>query len=280
MSEQEKIGVEPEQKKPSSFIDHLESFRTHLIRICIGVLICVVAVFVFKDWVFNELIFPPTKGDFITYRWLCELSTNLGVEDSYYCNFDLPFTLISTQMSGQFSTHLWVSFILGAIIAFPYILFESWRFIRPALYPQEVKNVSSVFYYSFFLLLLGIFFGYYLISPISVLFFGTYSVSAEVQNTFQLNSYISTISSVIIASGILFQIPTIIYLLAKLGLITPDFLRKHRKHAIVIIFVLSAIITPPDVGSQILVSIPIILLYQIGIWISVRVHKKRMKNEN
>lgn len=182
-------------------------------------------------------------------------------------------------MAGQFSTHIWVALIAGFILAFPYVLYEFWRFISPGLHSNERSYSRWVMFFGGILFMMGVLFGYYLIVPLSLQFLGTYTISEEINNLIDLNSYLSTVSTVTLATGIIFELPVVIYFLARTGLVTADFLRKYRRHSIVLILVLSAVITPPDVASQILVSFPIMLLYEIGIKIAARIEKRREKKE-
>lgn len=262
-----------------SFLGHLEVFRWHLVRSVAVLLVCTIVVFFLKDEVFNYVILPPSHGDFWTYQQLCKLSQLFGA-DSNLCDAKLPFKIISTKMSGQFAMHIWVSLVMGVIAASPYIFWEIWRFVKPGLTKIERKKSRGMIFYVTLLFLMGVAFGYFIVGPMSIMFLGTYQVSEVIQNTFHLSSYISTMTSVVIASSILFQIPVFIYFLTSIGLLSSEFLKTYRKHAIVVIFILSAVITPPDVTSQILISIPILGLYQMGIWIAKRIEKKQAKHEN
>ncbi len=255
-----------------TFLDHLEELRWHLIRSLLAVVILAVVAFIFHNFIFDSIILAPKASDFWTNRQLCKLAEFLSTPT--LCINSHPFEIININMAGQFSTHIMVSLIAGVIVAFPYIFWEFWRFVKPALYSKEKKNSRGAIFYTSLLFILGVLFGFYLIVPLSVHFLGSYSVSSQVDNTINLNSYISTVTSVVLASGVIFELPVLILFLAKAGLITPAFLRKYRKHAIVIILALAAIITPPDVFSQILVCLPLILLYEIGIRLSVKVEKK------
>ena len=178
-------------------------------------------------------------------------------------------------MAGQFSTHIMVSLVAGVILGFPYVFWEFWRFLKPALYEKEQKHARYAVFTASVLFGLGVLFGYYLIVPLSVHFLGSYNVSSEVMNQINLGSYISTVTSVVLAAGVIFELPVVIYFLSKVGLVTPKMLRKYRKHSLVIILALSAIITPPDVFSQVLVSLPLLVLYEIGIRISARIQREQ-----
>jgi sec-independent protein translocase protein TatC len=195
------------------------------------------------------------------------------------CINAVPMELISIKMSGQFSMHIMVSLIAGFIIAFPYVFYQFWRFIVPALYPKEKTVARGAVAVSSLLFLLGVFFGYFIITPLTIQFFSSYSVSSDVSNQINLISFVSTIASVLLSCGVVFELPILAYFLSKIGLITPKFLKTYRKHALVLILLLSAIITPPDIFSQLVVSIPLIMLYEVSILISRRIERKKLKQE-
>ncbi len=260
-------------EKEMSFLDHLEELRWHLVRSAIVVMVLMVVLFVYKDFVFDTIILGPKNPNFITYRWFCQLGEWLNAKDSL-CFGQIPMKLISTNMSGQFTTHVWVSFIGGLIVAFPYVFWEIWRFVKPGLYEKERGYTRGIVFYASILFAAGVAFGYYLIAPLSVSFLGGYQVSAEVLNTIDLNSYISTVTTLTLATGATFEMPIIIYFLTKIGFVGPTFLRTYRKHAIVVILIIAAIITPPDVISQLIVTFPLMLLYEISILISARVERR------
>ncbi|KRO54579.1 MAG: preprotein translocase subunit TatC [Cryomorphaceae bacterium BACL11 MAG-121001-bin54] len=265
------------QDKEMSFLDHLEIFRWHLIRSAIAVLFFAIIAFIFKDIVFDVILLGPKDPNFPTYKALCAISQYLGLEDAL-CLKESPFTLMNITMSGQFSSHVTTSIFAGFIVAFPYVFWEFWRFIRPALHVNESTMARGIVFFSSVLFLLGVLFGYYVIAPLSVNFLGSYQVSSTVANQITLSSFISTVTTVSFANGIIFELPILVYFLTKIGLLTPEFMRVYRKHAIVVILILAAVITPPDVTSQILVSLPLIVLYEISIKISARVIKNQKKN--
>jgi sec-independent protein translocase protein TatC len=257
-------------KKPAdemSFLDHLEDLRWHLIRASLAVVIAGTAAFLAKGFIFDTLLFGPTSADFFTYDILCRLSTFVGLEGGF-CFEDMPFTIQSRTMGGQFSAHVWTSITAGFIIAFPYIIYEFWKFISPAMYANERNTARGFIFISSVLFFMGVLFGYYLVTPLSINFLGKYQVSEVVLNEFDIGSYISLVRSSVVACGIIFELPIIIYFLTKIGLVTPQFLRKYRKFALVIVLILSAIITPPDILSQIIVAIPVLVLYEVSIFIS------------
>ncbi|HET7360441.1 MAG TPA: twin-arginine translocase subunit TatC [Salinimicrobium sp.] len=259
-----------------SFLDHLEELRWHLIRATLAVIIAATAAFFFKHFIFDVLLFGPSKADFWTYDIFCRITTAIGV-DGGFCFDELPFTIQSRTMGGQFSAHIWTAITAGFIIAFPYILYEIWRFISPALHPGERSAAKGFIFVSSFLFFLGVLFGYYLVAPLSINFLGTYQVSEQVLNEFDLGSYISLVRSTVIASGLIFELPIVMYFLAKIGIVTPEFLKKNRKYAIILVLVLSGIITPPDIVSQTIVAIPIIILYEVSIIIAKVVTKREKK---
>ena len=266
------------QEKEMSFLDHLEELRWHIIRSTMAVVIAATLAFLGKSFLFDVLIFGPTKPDFFTYDFLCKASSLLGYDS--FCNTDFDFEIQSRTMAGQFSAHIWTSITFGFIIAFPYVLYEFWKFISPGLYSNERKHSRGFITISSVLFLIGVLFGYYVICPLSINFLGTYSVANQVHNDFDLNSYIGLVRASVLASGFIFELPIIIYYLTKIGLVTPDFLKRNRKYALVIVLIIAAIITPPDVASQIIVAIPVIILYQISIYISkIVIKNKTEKNE-
>jgi sec-independent protein translocase protein TatC len=190
-----------------------------------------------------------------------------------------PFEIINIDMAGQFTTHLTIAMVGAIIIVIPYVLYEFWSFIRPALYDKEKRYATGAVFYSSFLFLLGVLFGYYLIVPLTTHFFGTYQVSEEVVNQINLNSYISSVSTVVLGSGIVFELPIIIYFLSKVGIVSSSFLITYRKHAYVLLLLLAAIITPPDIFSMLLVSGPLLLLYELGVFLAKRIEKKKSYEE-
>jgi sec-independent protein translocase protein TatC len=263
----------PPQEKEMSFWEHLEELRGHIFRSLAVILVFAIAAFIAKKYIFDFVILAPKDADFITNRALCKLGDILSVEA--LCIGRLNLSIQNINMSGQFMTHMYVSLVAGLIVAAPYVIWEMWRFIMPALHPREKKYSRGAVAVSSLLFILGVLFAYFLIVPLTINFLGTYQVSADVPNQIQLNSYISTIISVTIAVGIVFELPILVFFLTKVGLVTPTFLKKNRKIMLVIVLVLSAIITPPDVFSQIMVCIPLIGLYELSISIAKRVHKKR-----
>jgi sec-independent protein translocase protein TatC len=260
-----------------SFLEHLEVLRWHLIRAFLGILVVAIVAFIFKDIVFNHILLLPKTPEFITNRLLCDFGRQVNILK--LCINSRPLEVISIKMAGQFTMHIMVSLVAGFVLAFPYIFWEFWRFIVPALYSREKQHARGAVFYSSMLFIMGVLFGYFVIVPLSVHFLGSYSVSDQVTNQINLISYVSTIASVVLAAGIIFELPILVFFLTKAGLVTPDFLRKYRKHSLVLILALSAIITPPDIFSQVLVAFPLIILYEAGITISRRIVRRREREE-
>ncbi len=258
-----------------SFLNHLEVLRWTLVRSTLAVLLAATVAFIMKDFIFNQIILAPKDASFFTYRFLCSFSQQFGTNG--LCIDDIPFIVQSRTMAGQFSAHIWTSITAGFIIAFPYILWEIWKFIKPGLYPKEQKNAKSFIIISSFLFFLGILFGYFVITPLSINFLGAYRVAEEVKNNIDLSSYIGLLRASVLSSGLMFELPIIIFFLTKLGLVTPEFLRKQRKYALVLVLILAALITPPDVISQVIVAIPMIILYEVSITISKIIIRKDKK---
>jgi sec-independent protein translocase protein TatC len=260
-----------------SFLDHLEELRWHIVRSFIVVVAMGILAFIFKSFVFDTVIMGPSRPDFFTNRLFCSLALCFDMPALCINQEQLAFQNIS--MSGQFTMHIWVAFVVGAVVAFPYVFWEFWRFVRPALYEKEIKHSRGAVFATSVLFSIGILFSYYLIAPLSVYFLGGYQVSPNVKNIINFGSYVSTIASIVLAGGVMFELPVFIYFLSKAGLVSVSFLKKYRRHAIVISFALAAVITPPDVISQIMVCLPLILLYEVGIAIAKKVELKRKKQE-
>jgi sec-independent protein translocase protein TatC len=277
MEEQTTKNQPQEEEKVMSFWDHLEELRWHIMRSIIAVLVLAVIAFLNRKIVFDYIILAPSSSDFITNRALCKFGELIHV--SALCIQNLHLQIINISMSGQFLTHMYISTVAGFIVAFPYILFEIWTFIKPALYDKEQKYSKGAVFVSSLLFLLGVLFSYFLIVPLTVNFLGNYQVSASVLNQVSLKSYINTVVSVTFAVGVVFELPILVYFLTKVGVITPDFLIKNRKYMFVVLLILSAIITPPDMFSQIMVVIPLMGLYEISIRVSRRIYKKIQEEE-
>jgi sec-independent protein translocase protein TatC len=259
-----------------SFLDHLEDLRWHLIRAVSAIMIVATFAFIFSRSIFKYIIFAPKEMDFPTYNMLCRAAQFINVETTF-CASELPMLIQNRTMAGQFSADIWTSIYAGFIIAFPYVIYQLWKFISPGMHQNERRHSRGFIIVCSFLFFLGVLFGYYIVTPLSINFLANYNISEAVENQIDIGSYIGLVRSAAIASGLVFELPIIIYFLTKIGLVTPEFLKKYRKYALVIVLILSAIITPPDIASQIIVAIPILILYQVSIYISKVVVKNQKK---
>jgi len=271
------LDQEPNEEKEMSFLDHLEELRWHLIRSLIAVIVFTIVAFVSARWVFENVVFAPARPDFPTFKALCKLGDALGYEG--LCITDIPFKVQSRNMTGQFTMHIMASFIIGLMIAFPYVCWEVWRFVKPGLQVKERKYSRGAVAAVSLLFFSGVMFGFYVIAPWMVYFLANYSISDMVVNEFDITSYVSTVVLLVFGSGLLFQLPVVIYFLTKVGIVTPEFLRKYRKHSIIVILIVAAIVTPPDPMSQMIISIPLYLLFEISILISAGVARRQRKEE-
>lgn len=260
-------------QKEMSFFDHIDAFRGHVVRSVIAILVLAIAAFLNKYILFDVIIFGPIHTDFWTYQVLCDLS-HLVTEGDEYCIKEMGFVLSNISMSGQFTEHIFVSFVAGLILAFPYILWELWRFIKPALNIKEIKYARGLVFFSSSLFFIGILFGYYFLSPLSINFLGSYKVSELVSNEINLDSYVSFIATLTFATGLIFEMPILVYFLAKIGILGSGWMRKNRRYAVVVILVLAGLLTPsPDIASMVMMFIPLYGLYELSILVAVRVEK-------
>lgn len=273
----DQYNEEEEKDNGMSFLDHLEQLRWHLLRSISAILVFMVLAFLAKGFVFGQVILGPSKIDFVTYRILCQLSDFFSLPA--LCIEKLPFIIQSRQMTGQFSMHITSSLVIGLIAAFPYVFWEVWRFISPGLYAKEKNAARGAVFFVSLLFFMGASFGYYILSPLSINFLSNYQLDPSIANEFDITSYVSTLSMLVLASAVMFQLPIVIYFLTQAGLVSSLMLKTYRRHAIVVILVLSALITPPDVISQILIAMPILVLYEAGIIIAKRLEKKRREEE-
>ncbi len=256
-----------------SFLDHLEELRWHIIRSFIAIFAFAIIIFAFQETVFDLVLFAHLKPDFPTYTFFCDVFSKFGSESSF-CNISFNQTLQALNPSQQLMTAIWASMILGFVFAFPYVLFEIWRFIAPGLKDNERKKSKGFIFWSSLLFFIGILFSYFVIIPMSVYFFYNYQISTTIVNNFKLDAYISLVTNTLIGIGLFFELPILIIFLTKIGIIEPKHLKEYRKHAFVVVLIVSAIITPPDVASQLIVSAPIMLLYEISIYMSIIINKR------
>ena len=261
-----------DKKENTSFLGHLEELRWRLVRSAIAILVFAVTIFIFIEPLTDILLMSLSRSSFPTYRVFCYFSQFLGLGDAM-CAGNINVRPIETVMTKQFATSIYFSLVGGIVLSFPFIAYQIWSFVKPGLKAKEKKATSGIVAYSTLLFLLGISFGYFVIAPLTIQFFSTYKMSIDIELMPTFSSYYSLILSATIASGIFFQLPIVIFIMSKLGMMTPEVLRKYRKHALVAILILAAIITPPDFISQVVVAIPVFILYEISIGISRRVVK-------
>ncbi len=258
-----------------SFLEHLEELRWHLIRSIVVVITGAIVIFLAKDWIFEDIIFGPRSKSFFSYRALCGFSEAIGFGDRL-CMSPPEFNIIGVAFGELFVTHLKVSLILGFVVAFPYVFWEFWRFIKPGLHKHEASAARGIVFVCSSLFIFGVLFGYYVISPFAINFLGGYQIEGAVSQP-SLSSYVNYMTMFTVPTGIVFELPVVVYFLSKIGLITPEFMKKYRKHAFVLILILAAIITPPDIMTQFLIGIPLYILYELSIFVAKRVTKQQEK---
>jgi sec-independent protein translocase protein TatC len=262
-----------------SFFDHLEALRWHLVRSAVAIVIFTAAAFYFYDFIFGTIIMGPSKPSFWTYRMLCNLGEWLHRDG--FCINKINISLLNTDMAGQFTLQINSSLLIGITAGFPYLLWEIWRFIKPALHEKERKAASGFVFYATFLFVLGVMFGYFVITPESINFLSNYTVSSQIQNLFSVDSYMSSVATLTLATGIVFELPIIVYVLSSLGILNAKFMRETRRYAVVAILIIAAIVTPtPDMLTMTIVSIPLFILYEVGILVAAVVDKRRLAREN
>jgi sec-independent protein translocase protein TatC len=265
-----------------SFVDHLEALRWHIVRSAFAIVIVAIVIFIKMNWIFDTIIRGPIRKDFVSYTGLCSLGRKLHMGDALCLDSVAGLQLQTTQFSSQFISSINIAIVGGFIVAFPYVFWELWRFIKPALSPKELKSSRGAIWWVTFFFLLGVAFGYFLLAPFTFSFLFNYTLggAGAIKTIPTLDDYVENLVDIIIGSGIAFQLPLVSYVLTTIGLITPKFLRTYRKYAYVAILFIAAIITPsPDWMSQTIVALPLILLYELSIRVSVRVSKRQEQKE-
>jgi sec-independent protein translocase protein TatC len=275
--DQEIIEVK-HQDKEMSFFDHIDTLRKHLIRSLFAVMVFFIVALVYIKELFHSVIMGPLNTNFYTYRKLCEFSRSFYHNDEF-CVSKIDYGLQNTEPAGQFMMSFKLAFLIGLILAMPFILWQLWLFIKPALSPKERKSTRGFVFYTSVLFALGVLFGYYILCPISINFFANYSISDLVKNDINVKEMVSFMSLLVLGTGLIFELPVLMYFLARIGLISSSFLVKYRKYAFVIILIIAAIITPPDIVSQVILTIPLYSLFELGIFIIKRVEKTKIVNE-
>ena len=261
-----------------SFIDHLEALRWHIIRAAIAVVVFTTAAFFAKDFLFGEVILGPSRPDFWTYRAFCRFGAWIGAPGM--CIDKIDFVIQNREMSGQLSMHISTSFMAGLVLTFPYLFWELWRFVKPGLYPHEQANSRGAVFFVSVLFLTGLLFGYYVAAPLSIQFLAGYKLHASIENQIDMQSYISTLTTMSLSCAFVFELPMIVFFLAKAGLVTPEIMRLYRRHATVVILIVAAVITPPDITAQIIVTLPVLLLYELSINIAAFVQRQSVARLN
>lgn len=259
------------------FLDHVEALRWHIVRSAVVIVIAAIAVFIKIEWIFDRVILGPAHDDFISYKWFCAMG-RLFHYDSF-CLDKIKMEFQNTAVTGQFMMGMSSSMMIGFIIAFPYVLWELWKFIKPALKDNEVKAAKGIVFWCSTLFFTGVLFAYFILAPYTINFFGNYQLSPMFKNVITVDNYYDTMSNLVLALGLVFELPMVIYFLSRIGIITPQFMRDKRKYAVLILFILSEIITPPDLFSCLLVFFPVYALYEASIFISARAVKTRMIKE-
>lgn len=260
------------------FTDHIEALRWHLVRSLVAIILCAIVVFFNIEWIFEHIIMGPTNSDFVSYKLLCDLGKMIHVDA--LCLSDVKLRFQNNQLSGQFMMSFSISFMLGFIVSFPYVFWEFWKFVKPALKESELKYARGIVFWSSSLFFVGVAFAYFLIAPFTINFFAGYQLSPQFENIITIDNYYDTMSDLVLGLGIVFELPIIVYFLSRVGILTPKVMRDQRRIAIVVIMVLAAVITPPDWFSIFLVAIPLVLLYEAGIIVSAKILRdKRAKEE-
>ncbi len=262
-----------------SFFDHLAELRVHLVRSAIAIVITTIFCFVYYDFIFDTIIMGPHKPSFWTYRMMCRVGEYFNMGPGF-CITNIPGKIINTEMAGQFTLQINSALMTGVVLGFPYLLWEVWRFVKPALKDSERKSATGFVFYATLLFMIGLLFGYFIVAPLSVNFLSNYSISPDIENTITITSYFSSVATLTLCTGAVFELPIVIYILSKLGVMTPKFMKEQRRYAVIIILVIAAIVTPtPDIPTMLTVSFPLFLLYELSIYISASVEKKRLKAE-
>jgi len=262
-----------------SFFDHLEVLRWHLIRAAAAIIVFASVAFYYFDEIWQNIIMGPKHGNFLTYRMLCKLGA-LVHSPGLCITSDLPGKIQNTEMAGQFSLQINSSIMIGITLGFPYLLWEIWRFVKPALEEKEQKAANGFVFFASSLFAVGILFGYYIVAPLSLHFLTNYQISPDIQNIFTIDSYLTSVATLTLVSGIVFQLPVIVYILASIGILTPTFMREKRRIAIVVIMIIAMLVTPtPDVTTMLVISAPLFLLYELSIGVAARVHKRKLKKQ-
>lgn len=277
-SDQDFDSTIEEEGEEMTFLEHLEELRWHIIRAFGSIVVFAILAWVYRSWIYGTVILGPSKPDFWTYRMLCKLGDFMGTDG--LCVDAINFKLQNIEVGGQFKMALTTAGIVGLLFAFPYAFWEIWRFIKPGLKFSEKKAARGAVFFVTLLFFGGVFFGYYVVTPLVVNFLANFTLDESISNEFNIKSYISTIATLTLACGVAFQLPIVVFVLSKAGILTPSFMREYRRHSVIVILIVAAIITPsPDIFSQIIVALPLFLLYEVGIFVSARIERQRKAEE-
>lgn len=260
-----------------NFLDHIEELRWHIVRAATAIMVGACIVFWKVEWIFDHIVLGPAHKEFISYRMFCALGKLLHSDS--FCMDEIHMRFQNTAVTGQFMMSLSVSVMLGFVLVFPYILWELWKFIKPALKPKEIKMARGIVFWCSLLFFLGVLFAYFIVAPYTINFFGTYKLSPLFENIITIDNYYDTISNLVLALGVVFELPILVYFLARIGILTPEFLKAKRRYAFLILFILSMVIAPPDVFSCLLIFVPLYILFEISVKISGRAIKARKLRE-
>ena len=257
-----------------TFFEHLDALRPHLIRGAMALFVIMIVAFVCKHFIIDIILMGPQSPDFVSNRWLCEFS-HAYLHDATLCINQIKLNMVNTSLGGQFNLHMQISMVTGIVLAIPYLLWELWRFVSPALTKRERRNSRMFVFYVSLCFFTGLLFGYFIIVPLSINFLANYQASVAITNLIDIKSYLTNVLTISTACGIVFQLPLLIYFLTRMGIVNSAFLRKYRRHAFIVLTIISAIITPPDLFSLVLVVIPLYALYELSIFLAVRVERQR-----
>ncbi|NDC41098.1 MAG: twin-arginine translocase subunit TatC [Chitinophagia bacterium] len=275
MSVFKKIGNNINPTAEMGFLDHIEALRWHIVRSLVAVVALSIVVFLKIEWIFDKIIMGPAHKDFISYKFFCALGNFFHYPS--FCLDEIELEFQNTQVTGQFMMSLSVSMMLGFIVSIPYIFWELWRFIKPALKSEEVRYANGIVFWCSLLFFSGVLFAYFVLAPYTINFFSNYHLSKNVKNIFMLDNYYETMSNLMLGLGLVFQLPVVVYFLSKIGILTPQFMRTRRRYAILILFIVAETITPPDLFSCLLVFFPLYGLFEISIFVSERALRKQKK---
>ncbi len=278
MASDQDFDSEIDEGQEMTFLEHLEELRWHIIRAFGSIVVFAILAWVYREWIYGKVILGPSKPEFWTYRMMCKLGHMMGTDG--LCVEAINFKLQNIEVGGQFKMALTTAGIVGLLFAFPYAFWEIWRFVKPGLKFSEKKAARGAVFFVTLLFFAGVLFGYYIVTPLVINFLANFTLDESIVNEFNIKSYISTIATLTLACGVAFQLPIVVFVLSKAGILTPAFMREYRKHSVVVILIVAAIITPsPDIFSQVIVALPLFVLYEVGIIVSARIERQRRAEE-